>query len=67
MTNKQELKTKATALLKEYDALKLQLRMLEGPLAQACTDYGLAIGMWAFSKDAMRNELARDEEHNNVR
>ena len=58
MTNK---KDHAVALLREYDALRLRLRILERELARATTEYGKTIGVWGFNKDHLRVRVGMEE------
>jgi hypothetical protein len=57
MTTKRE----ATALLRRYDKLRLELRTLEHELAKACTDYGRAQGIWGFNRDHLRMQIEREK------
>lgn len=57
MTTKRE----AAALLRRYDKLKHELRVLEHDLAKACTDYGKSQGIWGFTRDHLRMQLEREK------
>lgn len=57
MTNKQ----RATMLLRRYDELRGELRIVERDLAKAVTVYGRETGYWGLSKDAFRIQLDNEE------
>jgi type II secretory pathway component PulJ len=57
MTNKQ----RATMLLRRYDVLRAELRIVERDLAKAVTVYGRETGYWGLSKDAFRIQLDNEE------
>lgn len=57
MTTKKE----ATALLRKYDKMRYELRLLEHELAKACTDYGRSQGIWGFNRDHLRMQLEREK------
>ena len=53
MTNKQ----RASLLLRKYDQMRKEIRIVERDLAKACTDYGRETGHWGFNKDHLRIQL----------
>jgi len=57
MTTKKE----AAALLRRYDKVRHELRLLEHNLAKACADYGRSQGVWGFNKDHLRMQLEREK------
>ena len=57
MTTKRE----AATLLRRYDKMRHELRLLEHDLAKACTDYGRTQGVWGFNKDHLRMQLEREK------
>lgn len=62
MSNPNVTKKKAAKLLRRYDKLRTELRVLEHDLAIACADYGRTIGVWGLSKDHLRIQLMREQE-----
>ena len=57
MTTKKE----AAALLRRYDKMRTELRLLEHELAKACSDYGRSQGVWGFNRDHLRMQLEREK------
>lgn len=57
MTTKQ----RATLLLRKYDQMRKEIRVIERDLAKACTDYGRETGHWGFNKDHLRIQLENEE------
>lgn len=57
MTNKQ----RATQLLRRYDEMRKEIRIVERELAKACTAYGRETGHWGFNKDHLRIQLENEE------
>ena len=53
MTTKQ----RASLLLRKYDQMRKEIRIVERDLAKACTDYGRETGHWGFNKDHLRIQL----------
>ena len=62
MSNPNVTKKKAVAMLRRYDKLRTELRILEHDLARACADYGRSIGVYGLSKDHLRIQLMREQE-----
>ena len=58
LTNKQ----RATLLLRKYDHMRRELRVIERDLAKACTEYGRETGHWGFTKDHLRIQLDNEEK-----
>lgn len=54
-------KKEAAAMLRRYDALRAELRVLEHELAKACTEYGKSIGIWGMTRDHLRMQLEREK------
>lgn len=54
-------KKEAAALLRKYDKLRAEMRVLEHELAKACTEYGKSIGVWGFNRDHLRMQLEREK------
>tara|TARA_R110000868_G_scaffold266239_2_gene525103 strand:- start:210 stop:386 length:177 start_codon:yes stop_codon:yes gene_type:complete len=54
-------KKEAAALLRKYDRMRNDLRLLEHDLAKACTAYGRTQGIWGFTKDHLRMQLEREK------
>jgi hypothetical protein len=57
MTRKEE----AVALLRKYDAMRREFRLLERELTKACTDYGVSVGIRCFTRDHLRMQTSREE------
>ena len=57
MSNPNVTKKKAAKLLRRYDKLRTELRVLEHDLARACADYGRSIGVYGLSKDHLRIQV----------
>jgi hypothetical protein len=56
-------KQKATALLREHDALKARLRVLERETQKAVSDYGVThLRSWGMSIDMFRMHLQMEQE-----
>lgn len=55
-------KQRATLLLRKYDHLRKELRVIERDLAKACTEYGRETGHWGFTKDHLRIQLDNEEK-----
>lgn len=56
-------KQKAIALLREHDALKARLRLLERETAKAVADYGVtSLRTWGLSIDKFRLHLEMEQE-----
>lgn len=54
-------KKEAAALLKRYDKMRHELRLLEHDLAKACADYGRTLGVWGYTKDHLRMQIEREK------
>lgn len=57
MTTKQ----RATLLLRKYDEMRKEIRIVERELAKACTEYGRETGHWGFNKDHLRIQLDNED------
>ncbi len=57
MTNKQ----RATQLLRKYDEMRKELRIVERELTKAVTAYGKETGYWGLNKDHFRIQLQNEE------
>lgn len=57
MTTKKE----AAALLRKYDKMRAELRLLEHDLAKACADYGRSQGVWGYTRDHLRMQIEREK------
>jgi hypothetical protein len=57
-------KDKAVLLLRQYDEARGDLRDIERELSRLCSDYGREQGMWGFTKDHLRIQLAHEEQRN---
>ena len=55
-------KQRATLLLRKYDHMRKELRVIERDLAKACTEYGRETGHWGFTKDHLRIQLDNEEK-----
>jgi hypothetical protein len=56
-------KKEAAALLRKYDKMRSDLRMLEHQLNRACADYGRThLGVYGYSKDHLRMQLEREKD-----
>lgn len=56
-----EKQRKASLLLRRYDKLRSELRLLETELSYACSDYGRATGRWGFNRDHLRLEIEQEQ------
>lgn len=54
-------KKEAAAMLRKYDRMRNELRVLEHELAKACAEYGKSQGIWGFTKDHLRMQLEREK------
>lgn len=54
-------KKEAAALLRKYDKMRHELRLLEHDLAKACADYGRSQGVWGYTKDHLRMQIEREK------
>jgi len=54
-------KNEVAQMLRQYDAMRAELRTLERALGKACTDYGRSKGIWGFTRDHLRLELERED------
>lgn len=55
-----DLKKRASALLRQYDKRRAELQTLERDLARACSEYGRSVGLWGFNRDYLRAQLERE-------
>lgn len=55
-------KKTAARLLREHDALKARLRVLEREMQKAVTAYGVESGIWGLSADKFRLQLQMEAE-----
>jgi hypothetical protein len=49
-----DTKREAVRLLRRYDKLRSELRMLEPALNKACADYGRSVGIYGYTKNHLR-------------
>ena len=54
-------KQRAALLLRKYDQMRKEIRIIERDLARACTEYGRETGHWGFNKDHLRIQLENEE------
>ena len=54
-------KQRAALLLRKYDQMRREIRIIERDLAKACTEYGRETGHWGFNKDHLRIQLDNEE------
>lgn len=54
-------KKEVAAMLRKYDRMRNDLRVLEHELAKACADYGRSQGIWGFTRDHLRLQLEREK------
>lgn len=54
-------KKEAAALLRKYDRMRNELRVLEHELAKACVAYGKTQGVTGFTRDHLRMQLEREK------
>lgn len=54
-------KQRAALLLRKYDQMRKEIRVIERDLARACTEYGRETGHWGFNKDHLRIQLDNEE------
>lgn len=54
-------KKEVAAMLRKYDRMRNDLRVLEHELAKACADYGRSQGIWGFTRDHLRMQLEREK------
>lgn len=54
-------KKEAAALLRKYDRMRSDLRVLEHELGKACAAYGRTIGVWGYTRDHLRMHLEREK------
>ena len=64
MTDMKTKRAEAIKLLRKYEKLKAELRVLEPQLNKACVEYGLAKSspMWGFRKELLKIELEMEAE-----
>lgn len=56
-------KQHAVRLLRKYDKMRAEMRVLEHELAKACVAYGREIGQgFGFNKDTLRLHLSMEAE-----
>lgn len=65
-----EVRQKAEELLKKYDAMRRELRLVERELHTACQEYGRELRITGFNKDYLRTRMNMERErlereHNN--
>lgn len=53
-------KQRAALLLRKYDQMRREIRIIERDLARACTEYGRETGHWGFNKDHLRIQLENE-------
>jgi hypothetical protein len=61
MTDNLTTKQRAALLLRKYDHMRRELRIIERDLAKACTEYGRETGHWGFNKDHLRIQLDNED------
>lgn len=61
LTDNLTLKQRAALLLRKYDHMRRELRIIERDLAKACTEYGRETGHWGFNKDHLRIQLDNED------
>lgn len=54
-------KKKVAAMLRKYDRMRNDLRVLERELNKACADYGRTIGVWGYTRDHLRMQIEREK------
>lgn len=54
-------KKKVAAMLRKYDRMRNDLRVLERELNKACADYGRSIGVWGYTRDHLRMQIEREK------
>ena len=54
-------KKEVAAMLRKYDRMRNDLRVLEHELAKACADYGRSQGIWGFTRGHLRMQLEREK------
>ena len=54
-------KKKVAAMLRKYDRMRNDLRVLERELNKACVDYGRTQGIWGFTRDHLRMQIEREK------
>lgn len=54
-------KKEAAAMLRKYDRMRNDLRVLEHELGKACAAYGRTIGVWGYTRDHLRMQLEREK------
>jgi hypothetical protein len=64
MTNMQTKRAQAAKLLRRYEKLRAELRLLEPELKKACVEYGLAktSPTWGFRPEHLHIELEMEAE-----
>jgi predicted translin family RNA/ssDNA-binding protein len=55
-------KKEVAAKLRRYDKMRMEILKLERELARDCADYGVSQGIWGFTRDHLRMQLAREKE-----
>ena len=54
-------KKEAAVLLRRYDKMRHELRLLEQDLAKACADYGRSQGIWGYTHNHLRMQIEREK------
>lgn len=54
-------KKEVAAMLRKYDRMRNDLRVLEHQLNRACVEYGKTQGIWGFTRDHLRMQLEREK------
>ena len=54
-------KKEVAAMLRKYDRMRNDLRVLEHDLAKACAECGRTQGIWGFTRDHLRMQLEREK------
>lgn len=54
-------KKEVAAMLRKYDRMRNELRVLEHELSKACAEYGRTQGIWGFTRDHLRMQLEREK------
>lgn len=54
-------KKEVAAMLRKYDRMRNDLRVLERELNKACADYGRTQGIWGFTRDHLRMQIEREK------
>lgn len=54
-------KKEVAAMLRKYDKMRFEMRILEITLNRACAEYGRERGVYGFTKDHLRMQIEMEK------